>query len=508
MEVSHYNLSGGINTSLTKTELGLDTSKLYWSDSKNIEIYSNRGITKQKGNQLFYDLGNDEAITGLNEMNGQDRSKLLITTISGKMYVYDDVSNNLSELEQTLTGTDPRFVNFLNGTVVTTESDGLFYVKEDSELGYEVVDCELKDYYEETVTGCVLGVYNGRIFAATGSTIYYAALGSYNDFTTDGDAGYIRDFHTDTDDITALKPYKDYLAIYKRHKVYLLSGVTEDDFTITAFADKGSYSSDAILNVENKQYFLSNGIYALEQVGELNQIRLGSEITSNIKPLFTNFSNDSLEKSYAIHYEKRNQIWYFFKFIDDDYFHTIWIYDYVNKAWYKRVVPQDLTCATLYNDEVLSADSSGKIYKEDSGTTFNGDAISFYWQSPFLAITKNYQRKTIDEFYFMLDNEYDNDFYFKVYKDYDNTYSDDAEHIYSIIEEHLYWDSENGVDYPYQYWGADDSTTPIWSISKEATEKAEISESNYSIQIHVEGYEATSSCTIIGLNFKEIYNDD
>ena len=36
MEVAYYNLSGGINQSLTKTELGLDTKKIYWSDAENV----------------------------------------------------------------------------------------------------------------------------------------------------------------------------------------------------------------------------------------------------------------------------------------------------------------------------------------------------------------------------------------------------------------------------------------------------------------------------------------
>ena len=29
MEVAYYNLSGGINQALTKTELGIDTKKIY-----------------------------------------------------------------------------------------------------------------------------------------------------------------------------------------------------------------------------------------------------------------------------------------------------------------------------------------------------------------------------------------------------------------------------------------------------------------------------------------------
>ena len=63
MEVSYYNLAGGINQALTKTELGLNTKKIYWADATNIEILQNRGIVKQKGNSLFLDIG--EEITGI-----------------------------------------------------------------------------------------------------------------------------------------------------------------------------------------------------------------------------------------------------------------------------------------------------------------------------------------------------------------------------------------------------------------------------------------------------------
>ena len=53
METAYYNLSGGINQALTKTELGMDTKKMYWADSQNIQIYKNRGIEKQLGNTIL-----------------------------------------------------------------------------------------------------------------------------------------------------------------------------------------------------------------------------------------------------------------------------------------------------------------------------------------------------------------------------------------------------------------------------------------------------------------------
>lgn len=502
MEVAYYNLSGGINQALTKTELGIDTKKIYWSDSENIEIHQNRGIKKQNGNVLFLDV--NEKITGLAEMSAYDKNKLVITTISGKIYIYNNQSSTPVLVNKTLTGVKPVFQNFLNGILVMTEADGLFYIKNDS--SYSVVDCNLKDLSGNVLTGGVITVYKGRVWVAKDAAIYYSALGTYDNFTLENDAGYINEFHTDSGSIIALKPYKDYLAIYKNKSVYLLTGTNYQDFAVVLFANKGANSNNAIINVENKQYFLSNGIFALEQVGELNQIQLGSEISSKIKREFSEFVN--LENTIGLHYEKKNQIWYFFPYIGDDYYHIIWINDYENKAWYKRVIPQDVVTACLFDNYIYTADVNGKIYKEDFGTSFNGKPVKFMWKSPFLSITSPHHRKIIDEFYFLLDTEYDNNFYFSVYKDYDSEYCDDYEHIYSVHPEHLIWADENTSESLPCKWPTDEENLPVWAINKDTLEKAEISESNYSIQLCVQGEEQRNDCAIIGLQFREIYNDD
>ena len=502
MEVSYYNLAGGINQSLTKTELGIDTKKIYWTDSKNVEIYQNRGIVKQKGNTLFLDM--EEEITGIAEINAYDISKFVITTISGKIYIYEESGAQKTLIDKTLTGQKPVFLNFLNGILIMTESDGLFYIKNNSE--YEVVECNLKDLNEELLTGGVMAVYKGRVWVAKDATIYYSSLGTYNDFTTSNDAGYINEFHTDTGSITALRPYKDYLAVYKNDSVYLLTGTSPEDFAIVLFANKGAVGANSIVNVENKQYFLSNGIYALEQVGELNQIQLGSEISQKIKQEFSSFVH--LENTIALHYEAKNQIWFFFPYADDNYYHTVWINDYVNKAWYKRVIPQDIVCACVYNGNIYTADKDGNIYREDFGSTFNGDPVEFMWKSPFLALTNPHHRKMIDEFYFLLDTEYDNNFSFSVYKDYDSEYSDDFETIYSIHEDHLIWADDETSDGLPCHWALDDAVVPVWSINKDTMEKAEISEANYAVQLCISGDQITNSCAIIGLQFREVYEDD
>lgn len=506
MEVSYYNLSGGINLALTKTELGLDTKKLYWSDAENIEILQNRGLIRQKGNTLLLKLPEQEAITGLCEMRKEKSLKLIITTASGKIYVYNQNSKDLKLLDKKINGQNPVFANFLDGVLISSQSDSLFYINNDNEN--KVEECNLKDSEGQPVYSNVICIYKGRVWVANGSTIYYSALGSYKDFTTENDAGYIRNFHTNTDTITALYPYKDYLAIYKKNSVYLLTGISNSDFSISLFADKGALSSRGIVNVENKQYFLSNGIFALEQVGELNQIQLGSEISRNINPEFSKFNKSNMSNAFALHYETKSQVWFFIPYTDDNYFHTIWINDYINKSWYKRKIPQNITTACLFEDYITTADSDGNIYIEDYGTTFNGTPIKFVWKSPFLALTSAHKRKIIEEFYFILDSSYDNDFYFSVCKNYDSEYADDMDHVYSIHYEHLIWADDNTPDNLPCHWTLENEAFPIWAISSDTLEKVELSQANYSIQLCIDGNESINSCAIIGLQFREIYNDD
>src|SRR5574344_154139 len=359
MEVSYYNLSGGINQALTKTELGSDTRRLYWTDAENVEIYKGRGIIQQKGNTLFLELPISESITSLKEMAKKESKSLVVTTISGKIYIYNPKTDKLTLLSKTITGTNIKFADFLDGLLVITDKDGLFYIKNND--NYDVVDCNLKDSEGNVVVDGIVTVFKGRVWVAKGSTIYYSALGTYDNFTLENDAGYIRDFYTHTDYIVALKPYKDYLAIYKKHSIYLLSGISQEDFKVTLLADLGTYSANSIVNVNNKQYFLSNNIYPLEEIGELNQIRIGSEISGNIKPEFEKFDFTRIENAICLHYEKQNQIWYFIPYTDKNYYQTIWIFDYVNEAWYKRVIPQNVTYACIYDDYIYTSDNEGKI---------------------------------------------------------------------------------------------------------------------------------------------------
>ncbi|MDY6383758.1 MAG: hypothetical protein SPL70_07660 [Cyanobacteriota bacterium] len=197
MEINYFDLSGGINLNSTKTELGINNGKLFWADAQNIEIYSNRGLIRQKGNSLFLELPIKDEISGMCEMESQDSYKLVITTVSGKIYIYRDYDKKLTLLDKTLKGRSVKFKCFLNGILVATETDSMFYIKDDS--NYTIEDCNLLDLSGNTIFPECIEIYQGRVWCADKSTIYYSALGTYNDFQTENDAGYINNFHTDID---------------------------------------------------------------------------------------------------------------------------------------------------------------------------------------------------------------------------------------------------------------------------------------------------------------------
>ena len=174
MDINYFDLSGGINQASTKTELGANPKVIYWADSKNVEIYNNKGIIKQAGNTLFLELPIPEPIIAMHEIESDDLYKLVIITDSGKIYVYQNSTSSLKLLQKTLVGRKIKFANFLRGIIIATESDSMFYIKNNE--NFDIVDCNLKDkggklFYPDNIC-----IYRGRVWCAKESTIYYSAL--------------------------------------------------------------------------------------------------------------------------------------------------------------------------------------------------------------------------------------------------------------------------------------------------------------------------------------------
>lgn len=498
--------SGGINVSSTKLNLGFETKKVYAQTATNVEIMSNYGIRRMKGNSLLFSLNtanDDTSNYSINSLFSID-NYVLISTDEGKLYSYNFENSSLTLLKQSLkTNNKCNFVKYLNGVFITNGHDNPMYYKT-SDNSVEVL--ELTGADNQTIIGEAVASFRSRLFVAQGSKLYFSALGNYNDFATANDAGYIADFHIDTAQIVALKPYQEYLAIYKEDQTYLLSGSSPSDFSIVPFSNKGACSSNGTATVNNKQYFFSNGLFALSQTGELNQIVMSSEITLNIKPVLNDINFNKKDSIILLPYEQKNQLWCFVPMQNNNYINTVFVYDYTNNAWVKREMPQNITSACVYNKSILTGDSLGNVYLEDNGNTFNGEPINFLYQTSFFALGTNSERKTIEEFYLIMDEDVDNKFIFSCNKDYDDLFESDMEEVSVLSLFSLVWDDDNShfaiEENPPSYDYHD-----CWSKMFDPKYKLEISESVYSVQICIRGSELSHDFALVGLDFKEILVD-
>ena len=64
--------------------------------------------------------------------------------------------------------------------VVGSSNDELFYINNDDDFAVE--SCNLVDSNNNPIKSDVICVYGGRLWIASGATLYYSALGTYNNF--------------------------------------------------------------------------------------------------------------------------------------------------------------------------------------------------------------------------------------------------------------------------------------------------------------------------------------
>lgn len=492
----YYNLHGGVNLVTSKTNLEQSSKKVFWSDSKNVEIYKNNGIARMKGNTKLFSTPDNSAVIGMFEYIKNGEKHLVLNTSNGDFYYYNNDSLILKK--SGLDGTaKPNYINYLNGVVVSNGVDEPFFFE--LNVQEEIKSCNATDSADKPIRGKALAVYKGRLWIGDDSTLHFSGLGLFDDWTTANDAGYIANFHNDSSAIVALDIYKEYLAIHKENQTYLLTGSSPDDFSIVPFANKGSVSPFAIVTVENKQYFFNQGVYTLEQIGELNQIRISDEISKNIHSEFAKLDKFRINQCITVPYQEKFQIWFYFPYLDNDYFGVCWIYDYTHKAWFKRQVSQDITTACNYKDMIYIATSDGNVLKEDSGNTFDGDPIDFSWESPFFNFGEPNKKKTIDGLLLTLDTAPTSEFNFSTCADNDTTTTDNEVVVSTTETGTLIWDVND--------WG-NEITYWIWSPEIETSERTTVSGSNYSFQLRIDGDSVNNNFGLIGFEFRDVLLDE
>jgi len=539
----YYNLQGGLNTQLTPVLMGAESKIMYWADGFNVEPYKNQGITRQKGNQLLLKLAGkipprpnkpeSLAAEGSIPENTQEPPEsdlsavmpvgacaypkgvknFILALSDGRIFYFkDDLStlNLIYDFERDIS--DYVFEYFLDGIVILPKKytgsaiDGIYYNIYASE---KVGRLNFKNSRGEVILASSVCQYAGRLWISSESTLYYSALGTYNDWSSAHDAGYISNFHSSTEKIVALKEYGGSLAIYKEFEVFLLTGNDPETFAIVKFADKGTGGQSSVLTCNNKQYFFNDcGLFSLSLAGELSQIVMSQNRAKNITELFKRLDKSRIQEVVMLALELKNQIWIFPPIAGEKEQKEVWIYDWALDSWFIRIIPYEIITATTVLDEIytISPDDGGKIFIEDKGNTFSGKPIKFSISTPFFNFSKPTVKKIIEDFEIVCDGNSDNCFYFSVSTDYLTENRSIPDYIFTYSPDILVWEGVNGV-MSETFW-ADENTGGIWAENLQENLKLDIFDSNKSVQLHFYGDEAGQEFTIIGFEFKGIIYDE
>jgi hypothetical protein len=260
-------------------------------------------------------------------------------------------------------------------------------------------------FAQRKVKGRIACAYQSRMWIADGTALYYSDLNTPDEFRDDPDnlhyGGVIDTFRGNTDDITALKPYGQYLAIYTKQHIYILSGTEPTTFQIALFGTMGVDSPNAVCNYANKQYFLSSQDYQIHYIGQFGD--LGQMMVSP-EPLTVRVSNmlketisvGALKRAFLVPCANKNQLWLYTPEIGQDNLTTAYIFDFNYPECGIPITKRcgkELSAVWAFGGDIYSGSPDGNIYQENQGDTFDGESIAFLWYSSFIDFGKRTQLK-------------------------------------------------------------------------------------------------------------------
>lgn len=276
------------------------------------------------------------------------------------------------------------------------------------------------------IRGLAINTFCGRLIVGSGNGLYYSELGKPNGWDEQGEsgAGVIQSFYNDMSDIKALGLYASYLVIHKEFASYLLSGPSPTEWTVSPFASISCDSQQSYVQTNTRYYVYSKeniGIYPLLQHTSFTDKNLGQDISRNVRNIFMQVDNDACDKIFAVrHPKKRYMIFYMPSSFGNGSSLGV-VFDFQTKTWLLRLVPQNVTIAFEYNDNVYIGTRDGKILREFSGKTFDNEPINAYWKSPWFTFGDDTIYKSIEEFCITLADDDECDFYFNAYRNGGNT---------------------------------------------------------------------------------------
>ena len=375
-----------------------------------------------KKNRHILTSGEASGTTGSNQITGT-LTKFQTELHKGDFIAFGYDSEEYYIVEEVISDTELLLSNTLKSEVVNQN----IYIGPFSYCNAMMIDStdveeeNIKDLIGTPIRGLAIQSYQGRLWVGgTDGVLYYSEVGLYNGWDVKFGAGNFPEFYNDTSAFTALALWDRYLVICKRERTYLLATSTEsgevlDDtqWGIKPFSVNTVESQQSWIDCNNGLWGFSkreNGIYPILQRTIYNATFGGNDLSMKISDTFDYINQAKYDEIFPVYHAKKGYIMFYIPLLTGLGSNDCFCWDTRSKSWLHRKVPQEVTSAFEFNNDVYIGTKEGKVLKEFTGLTFDGEPIEFWWKSPWFYFGDSTNNKTTKEFRIKISEEATNKF--------------------------------------------------------------------------------------------------
>lgn len=414
----------------------------------------NNGVVVTNGidDLIFYEKGRKQILSGtVNTTEGSDVVTGVGTKFQTELHPGDSIQIGNGVYYVGSITSDTELI--LRDNAIATEDTANIYLSEVSECNAVLVN-EEDPNVATPIRGRAIQYYKGRLWIGGDNGLFYSQVGLYNGWDVNYDAGVLYSVYNDSSEIKALGLFSDFLMIHKEFSSYILTiESTGDTIQLQPYTNISCDSQQSWV-VSNTKYYLYSaenmGIYPIGQRTVFSDRFVGEEISTKVRSMFRRIRTADTDTIFAVTLPNKRWMMFYLPLNDGIGSNNVLIFDFQTKSWLFRRIPQEVTIAFNYNNYVYVGTADGKVLREFSGSTFDGEMINAYYRMPWLSWYQGYTQ-SFSEFVIELDNEYNNNFYIRTYRDGLLNHEDRIIDSENLLGEGLIWDGYS-QEYTYNYY--------------------------------------------------------
>ena len=270
-------------------------------------------------------------------------------------------------------------------------------------------------------------VFRNHMFLAGDATeptnLYFSAPYSEYDYGPANGAGVINVGFP----IVQVKAFRNELYIFGSNSIKKLIGENVANFVLEQVTnDLGCLASDSVIEVGGDLLFLSqDGLRPISGTAKIGDVNLET-VSKDIQSIFTDIVFDiDLEGLNAVLVRQKTQFRYFFKAADSQGIIGGFRPSQNGLSFeYGQLLGIEATCADSgylgQYEFVIHGDSAGRVHRQESGNSFNGDPIFSLYQTPYLHMEDPELRKIFYSVSTYMRSEGDNSIVMSAVYDYED----------------------------------------------------------------------------------------